>query len=126
MSNETEIRDRFLARARADGIHFSPEAQRGHAVGAAGFRWGLVWRPALAVATVAALAVLGTSVSRRYQLVPRSDVVSRQTNELPGENERLRAQLSAVRQDIERERIAVPHAPRRGRLLDQDGALHVR
>src|SRR5260370_4271533 len=52
---DAEIRDRFLARARADGIHFSPEAQRDHAVGSAGFRWGLVWRPALAGATGAEL-----------------------------------------------------------------------
>ena len=104
---DAEIRDRFLARARADGIQFSPDAQRGHAVGSAGFRWGLVWRPALAVATVAVLAVLGASVSRKYQLVPRSDVVSRQTSELSGENERLRAQLSTVRLDIERDASAL-------------------
>ena len=100
---DAEIRDRFLARARADGIDFSSEAQRGDAVRSAGFRWGLVWRPALAVAAVAVLAVLGGSVSRRYLLVPRSDVVSGQRNELAGENERLRGQLSAVRRDIERD-----------------------
>jgi hypothetical protein len=99
---DAEIRDRFLARARADGVDFSPEAQRGRPVDSPGVRWAFVWRPALAIAAVAAFAVLATSVARRYQLVPRSQVMSNQRNELLGENERLRAQLSAVRRDIER------------------------
>ena len=99
---DAEIRDRFLARGRAERIDFSAEAQRGHAVESAGFRWEPVWRPALAIVTVAVFAGLGTSVARRYQLVARSNVVSRQTHELLGENERLRGRLSAVRRDIER------------------------
>jgi hypothetical protein len=100
---DAELRDHFLARARAEGINFSAEAERPWRVDSARFRWGFGWRPTLAIAASAVFAIFGTSLVRRYQLVPRPGLPSGQGIALLEENQNLNAQLSALRGSIERD-----------------------
>jgi hypothetical protein len=94
---DAELRDRFLARARAEGINFSATAVGPERVDSARVRWGFNWRPTLVIAASAVFAIFGTSLVRRYQLVPRPGLPSGQGIALIEENESLNAQLSALR-----------------------------
>jgi hypothetical protein len=100
---DAELRDRFLARARAEGINFSATAVGPERVDSARVRWGFNWRPTLVIAASAVFAIFGTSLVRRYQLVPRPGLPSGQGIALIEENESLTAQLSALRGNIERD-----------------------
>ena len=96
-----ELRDRFLARARAEGIDFSREAEGPRPRHVTPFHWAMAWRSGLAAATVAVLAVSGTWLTRKYQLVPRSSVVNAGVTASTRENESLSSQLVALRQSVE-------------------------
>jgi hypothetical protein len=97
-ASDADIRDRFLARARAEGMEFSAEVERPQRVAVARVWWG--WRAAIAAAAAVLLIVLGISLSRGYRLVPRSTVTLGEPNTLTGENSTLHVELAAVREDI--------------------------
>src|SRR5437016_3187887 len=71
LSSVADVRDRFLARARAEGVDFSPQVdQKPHAANASSIRLFLHWKPALGVAAIALFAVLAIALSQRFQVVP--------------------------------------------------------
>jgi hypothetical protein len=94
---EVELRDRFLGRARAEGIDFSAEAEKPERRSYSGsWRTRLLVAPAFAVLTL--IAVLGIWVLRKHQPAPLS-VAAHQTRD----NEKLHYQLDALHQTIELE-----------------------
>lgn len=97
---DSELRDRFLARARAQGIDFSAGAERPRSVGPTKLPWNLGWRAAPAVAMLGVLAVLGAAVALQHQLAQRPGVTPVQARGLIQENESLRTQLAALQADI--------------------------
>lgn len=98
---DAELRDRFLARVRAEGFDLSPEVERPRGLRSSASRRVVHWQPAVALAAVAAVACLGTWTSRRYQLVPRSSVVDNASAQPARENEGLHRQLANLRRTIE-------------------------
>jgi hypothetical protein len=99
---DEELRPRFLARARADGIEFSPEAERSLVAKSSRSWWVLQMRPALAVANAAVLAVVVTWTIHGHRLTPPSvtATVDTYSSELAHENDVLRAQLETLHQTI--------------------------
>jgi hypothetical protein len=104
---DAELRDRFLARARAEGADLSAAAERPsylHHSSPSSSRWTCRWRPALALGVLATATFLGTWALRRNQSVPRSgtlDAVAQKAHE----NENLQGQLAALRQTAELESV---------------------
>jgi len=100
---DPEVRSRFLARARVDGIDFSPEAERSHGASSIPSRRASQLWPALAIATIAVFAIVVTSVDKKYEPVPPSTTAAVDTRsaQVAYENDVLRTQLAALRQTIE-------------------------
>ena len=101
-SPAADLRDRFLARARAEGAEFTPEVET------PAYRPRMAQRSrnplnlVLATGAIAMIALLGTEI---YRLRGRQVLMEpRRQNEarLVEENSSLRAQLTAVQQSIER------------------------
>lgn len=122
---EADLRDRFLARARAEGAEFSPDVlNAGYGRQVTGQR-GLVtgkrrgWTLAFATAAVAVVALLGTEIyrleDRRILSQPSRDNEAR----LMEENTSLHAQLTAVQQSIERQSEALAAASKDKITSDQ-------
>jgi hypothetical protein len=97
-ASDADVRDRFLARARAEGVEFSPEVERPQSVAVLRVWWG--WRLAIATAATVLFIVLGMWVSRGYRLVARSTATPGAANTQPAENSSLHVELAAVREDI--------------------------
>jgi hypothetical protein len=68
---DADVRARFLARARVDGIDFPPDSERAHSSGSSFFWQALQLRPVRAIAPIAVVAILVLWVGQTYQLVPR-------------------------------------------------------
>ena len=104
-SLDPQVRFRFLARARAEGIDISPDAERSHIASPVRSWWELQLWPALAVAAVAVLAILATWVDKRFNLPPRSSaaLVDPNSVQVGDENDALHTQLAALRQTIEKD-----------------------
>jgi hypothetical protein len=69
---DAQVRDRFLARARAEGIDISISAEKSANVPAArASRWLSPKRLIWGLATACAVALLVASLSRKYEVVPR-------------------------------------------------------
>jgi hypothetical protein len=71
---DVQVRDRFLARARAEGIEISLSAEKSVTAPSSRSSWrpspkGLTW----SLATVCAVALFAGGLSRKYELVPRSN-----------------------------------------------------
>jgi hypothetical protein len=106
---DPEVRARFLARARADGIDFSLDAERSNgAKSNPSWRASRLW-PALAVAPALVLAVLVLWVGGRYEFVPRlaRTGIDPRSAQLAHENDDLRAQLAALRQTVEHDAATI-------------------
>lgn len=98
-----EIRDRFFARARAEGIDFGPEAERPQNLhfSSSSSKPRLQWQALFAIGALVAVAILGVWTSRRYQRFPRKEVVSNTSTQVLRENEGLRTQLATLHENIE-------------------------
>jgi polyhydroxyalkanoate synthesis regulator phasin len=96
-SPDTELLDRFLARARAEGIDFSPEARRPQDLDSRFDFFTRRRRSALIWTTVAALALVGVGNFRRYEIVHRSQVLNVRPTQ-PSETELLNVRLETLRQ----------------------------
>ena len=107
-----ELRDRFLARARSEGVDFSLEAQRPQRPEQTRFGQKIGWRYALAVAAATILGVLGASIAAKYRPAPRPTTPSAQDTILTKQNEALRAQLAVLRNDLGRNAIELDKARR--------------
>jgi hypothetical protein len=95
---DPELRDRFLARARAEGIKFSLEAEgpyHDRQYSNSLFSWRIL-RRASALGAAATLILLGTWVHRRYRLISRSSTFASMVQQ-SGEDENLRTQLATLR-----------------------------
>ncbi len=96
-----ELRERFFARARAEGINLSREGER-RIRGPQAVRWNhLPWRHAAAAAGFVVVLVVGALAGRMYQIVPRSTVPDTRLTELARQNHILRSELAAVYRSIE-------------------------
>ena len=101
--SDADLRDRFLARARVEGVELSPEVERTQQHEPR-FRFGVKWhwQRLLASAAVAVIAVMGFTILRlqeRKAAVPSS--VESEARLLEERNS-LRSQLARIQQDIER------------------------
>ena len=100
---DVDARNRFLARARVDGIEFSQEAQRTPATKDS-LPWQVLrWRPALAFVAVAAIVILVVWMGQSYRLAPRAASVTAATiaAQTSRETESLRTELASLRRTIE-------------------------
>jgi hypothetical protein len=99
---DAELRARFLARARADGMEFSLEAELPHGIESIPSWWDSQLRPAIAIAAVAVLTILISWVGKSYEIVPRfaRATVDTHSAQVAYENDALGAQLAALRQTI--------------------------
>jgi len=99
---DEEARPRFLARARADGIEFSPEAERSLVSKSSRSWWVLQLRPAMALATAAILAAVVTWTVHGTRLTPPAvtATVDTHSTELARENDDLRVQLETLQRTI--------------------------
>ena len=101
---DADLRDRFLARARAEGVEFTPEAELDRSPTrrtALQPRWR--WQQLLAMTGVAVIVVMGAEIYRLYE---RSGTVGKSGQNESGlvrENESLRARLVTIRQTIDSE-----------------------
>src|ERR1700685_1930357 len=98
---DAEIRDRFLARVRAEGFALSPEVEKpDHLESPASWRVPS-WRPAFAVALVAAVVSLAIWAGGTYRRLPRSSSLYDESAHLARENEELHGQLAILRRKID-------------------------
>jgi hypothetical protein len=100
---DAEIRDRFLARVRAEGFELSPDAEKPDRLKSTPSWRVSHWRPALGLAVIAAVVSLGTWARREYRLVPRFPAANHGSTQFVGENENLHAQLATLRRTIDLE-----------------------
>ena len=98
VASDPDIRDLFVARARAQGVEFSSEVDRTQSLALGRVWWG--WRPAMGIAATVFVIVMGMWVSRSYRLAPRSTATPGAAYTPTAENSNLRAELAAVREDI--------------------------
>jgi hypothetical protein len=109
LSPDSEIRVRFLARARAEGLDFSTQAEEPRRPRSLPPRWLWEWRTALAVATLAVVVLSVAYLRRGFQSVPvpsakpEDAVVSR----LRQENDALFQQLASLRKIIEEQSVSL-------------------
>jgi hypothetical protein len=95
-----DLRERFGARAQAEGISLSEEARRPRRAPVPGWWGSFHWPHAVAAAAALGILALGALANKRYQIVPRSSAPNPQFVELTNQNERLLGELSAVNQSI--------------------------
>jgi hypothetical protein len=100
---DADIRDRFLARARVEGINFSPDVEQVPHVRSPWFRGSWQLRFAVAVPALAALSILGMWVGKSYHSVPHMSVRDRFSAQLSLDNATFRAQLAALHDTVDRE-----------------------
>lgn len=111
-SLDPDLRDRFLARAQAEGLAFSTEVMQPRS------RYNRsVWkvrylRPALATAAVGVIAVLGMWTNRRYQGLFVSTKPPSDSPQLARQDDPLHAQVVTLRQTIERQAAALDRMKR--------------
>jgi hypothetical protein len=101
-----EIRDRFFGRARAEGIEFSPVAERpsrpNHAYRFPNLRVQWWWRPLTAVCASAAVIIIAMWSVRQHQASRRPDMIEALTRQtLENESYALREQLQGLHRTLE-------------------------
>lgn len=97
-----EIQDRFIARARAEGIGLSSQVQQHYPQPQINSWNSFKWQYAVGTAAVVILVTLGVLASKTYnRTAPRSVTADPQVAELKKERESLRAKLSEANQLIE-------------------------
>jgi len=111
-SLDPDLRDRFLARAQADGLAFSAEAMQPRSRHSRSLWKVRYLRPALATAAVGVIAVLGMWASHRYQGLFVSTKPPSDSLQFARQDDALRAQLLGLRQTIERQGIALDRMKR--------------
>ncbi len=111
-SLDPDLRDRFLARAQAEGLAFSAEAMQPHSRHNRSVWKVRYLRPALATAAVGVIAVLGMWANRRYEGLFVSTKPPSDSPQLARQDDALRAQLLALRQTIERQGAALDRMKR--------------
>lgn len=102
-SPDSDLRDRFLARAHAEGIDLSAEAERpGAARSSASWR-SVRWPRVLTVSAVTAVVLFGIWGERRYQTTHSSRVEQITVAESAREREGLKTQLESLRQALQQQ-----------------------
>lgn len=91
----SDLRDRFLARARTEGLQFSAEAERPVEQSNSSLP-SKFWRPALGLAAVATLALVGVQANRKHFSPSRPDPAQEVSQRLASENQQLQSQVSAL------------------------------
>jgi hypothetical protein len=92
--SDAELRDRFLARARAEGMDFSADVEdpsRPHHSDSSSTWWTWGWQSAVALGTFAVVAFVGSWFFRTYELVRHNSILD--IRQQAHENEDLRTQL---------------------------------
>jgi hypothetical protein len=124
-SPDADVRDRFVARARAEGVEFSVEVEEachpekpGYPSASLRAGWGLVtgdskrtaWRLSFATAAIAVIAVMGATI---YRLETKQTVPATNAGTEAGllqENQSLHAQLASLQQSMEVQSAALAAA----------------
>jgi len=116
-----EVRARFLARARADGIEFSPEVERSVVEKSSRSRWALQLQPRLAVAAVAIFTIIVMWAGHGHRLAPPPVTVTADahSSEVAHENDVLRAQVETLHKAIGDETVKIDQ-------LTEENALSLR
>jgi hypothetical protein len=104
----SEIRTHFLARARAEGIEFSPQVEQAQSPRRSS-RLIFSWRPALALTLVAVFAVSVVWFNRTSHSEPAAITPAAPTDSLQAadENDDLRQQLLELNQLIQKQRAQI-------------------
>jgi len=98
---DADLRDRFLARARVEGVEFTAEAQRPASVSRGRF-WSLRhWQPVFTAVTIAVIAVMGLTIYRLQGLKPGEAPNSEREMRLARENEVLRGRITGLEQAVQ-------------------------
>jgi len=99
----SEIRERFIARGRTEGIDFSAEAERQRARRPSQSWWRPLWRHSLALASLAVFTISIAWFTERYSFVPRSSTakIGTEAVQWTRENAALRSQVETLRHAIE-------------------------
>ncbi len=111
-SLDPDLRDRFLARGRAEGLEFSSEAVQPRSRHNRSVWKVRYLRPALATVAVGVIAVLGMWANRRYQGLFVSPKPPSDSPQLALQDDTLRTQLLALRQTMERQGAALDRMKR--------------
>jgi hypothetical protein len=117
---DAELRDRFLARARAEGADFSEDVETvsylPHSTSSYS-RWTTQWRVALALGVSFAATFLGIWLHRGQPVAPSGsvDTLAQKVHE----DENLRAQLAALRQSAELESAQLARMRKENSLSEQ-------
>lgn len=98
---DTDVRDRFLARARVEGIDLSLQAERLPDRSSMPFRWLLRWKSALTLAALVLVALLGMWASQTYQLVSRSGLRNESSSDIKVQNDTLLGEVDTLRKLIQ-------------------------
>lgn len=72
---DPELRSRFFARARAEGVHFTVAAEQAPTRKPAAWNWGPRTAPVLACAATLILALWGVSTAHKFLTAPRAPAV---------------------------------------------------
>jgi hypothetical protein len=101
-SSFPDLRDRFLARARAEGVEFSPQVQQQtRSAATSSVVTMLSWRPALVLPVLALFAILAISLYRTSHVpVQKVVAVDTRSGHLAIENELLQRQVANLNQTL--------------------------
>ncbi len=96
-----ELRERFFARARAEGIDLSEQAGRLNGKPLAGAWSRFSWRYAMTAVAILLISVCFVIAGRSYRIVPRSAVPDTRLADLAAERDSFQSQLTAALQSID-------------------------
>jgi hypothetical protein len=98
---DVDRRDRFLARARAEGIELSSDFERSPALEISNSKPSWQWQPGIAIAALALITLTTIWVNRKYELVSRSPHSSTLPRPIQARvSTDVQAQVSSLRQII--------------------------
>lgn len=116
---DAELRDRFLARAIAEGIGFSRDVEKLQVGQTSPLQWISQWRPALAATALVAAMLLAGLIGRRYPLVPSVPALNPPASSRSSEIQRLQTQTSSFQSIIQQQSAQLAAMGRKNSVSDE-------
>src|SRR5882757_1897792 len=119
-SPDADVRDRFLARARAEGVEFTAEVEKVRHPGRKVGSWAeWSWRPVLATAAITAILLMGFTAFRSRQNSPPVVAGSDGQDRWVHEKEALEQRIATLDESVRASSVKVVEAERTG-ATDQE------